>query len=278
MLNKLINILVPIHSPTTYRLLFLVSLYLAIPHKNLRTHYRFSINVKIKMSIFSTVEGFTFPCVINDEILLQDAIYDLPLDLVKHIMKFVPTLFNTFENMVYRYNTDEPFEIEYPYLMDLFFDALSPVMGDELYHYEFPHDENYRRSGTEYEIISFYQYAMASVWYIYHQIDPYRQKNYVKNVVIQHLTVILHEVLSTGNREMVFDLDVGFGRRLGDSFVWSDLQHYVSSLMDGTMDEDYSYPLFDILDSLCFKSDFCDTKDALECLRHFYIVASLHCD
>jgi hypothetical protein len=192
-------------------------------------------------------------------------------------MKFDPTCFDLFRKMVYPYRVEEPFVVEYPHLMGIFCHALSEVMNGELDHRVFDHAEMYGYPATKDGIISFYQHAMAAVWYICHHIDPYHKHSSVKNVVIQHLTAIFHEVLATGNREMVFDLDEGLGMRLSCVFVWSHLQHYVSSLIDGVMDEENSYLLCDILDSLCFQSNFRDTKDALECLQHFYDVAQPYC-
>jgi hypothetical protein len=223
--------------------------------------------------VFSTVNGFIFPGVVSEEVLLLEAIYSLPPELVRCIMQFNPTCFDLFRQMVYPYKTKEPFVVEYPHLMGIFCDSLYPVMKDELDHHVFDYASMYSYLAGKNRIISFYQHAMAAVWYIYHHIDPYHKNSSVKKVVIQHLTAILHEVLATGNRETVFDLDEGLGMRLHMVFVWSHLQHYVSSLIDGFMDEEHSYPLCDILDSLCFQTAFYGTRDALECLQHFYHTA-----
>lgn len=230
-------------------------------------------------SVFSAVPGYIFPGVgvVSEEAILLEGVQSLPIELVRLVMKFKPDLFYLFRQMVYPYRTEEPFVMEFPHLMGIFHEVLFPVMQKELDHRVFDHAEMYSYPAVKDGIISFYQHAMAAVWYIYHHIDPHRQHSSVKKVVIQHLTVIFHEVLATGNRELVFDLDEGLGMRLSSVFVWSHLQHYVSSLIDGVMDEEHSYPIFDILDSLCFQTAFYGTRDALECLQHFYDVAGPYC-
>ena len=223
------------------------------------------------MSLFSTVEGFTFPDVISDEILLQEAICALPLELIQLIMKYDPTLFDTFKKMLYPYKTDPSFLNRR--LMQNMYGGLNDVMCGILIHRPFtPYLDE-----TDDYIISHYQFAMGAVWYIYHKIDPSRKKNHVKNVVIQHLTVILHEVLLNGNLTYLY-LDEEFKNRLCCQFVWYHLQYYVTLLIDGTADEDLSYPLCDILDSLCIQINFTDTKEAFRHLRYFYRTNRPCCD
>ena len=224
------------------------------------------------MSLFSTVEGFIFPDV-SDEILLQEAISSLPIDLIRRIMQYDPTLLDTFKKMLYPYKTNPSFLVNNRRRMKNLYTGLSPVMHGTLYDRLFnPYHDEY----TEDYIISHYQYAMAAVWYIYHQIDPYQKNMEMKNIVIKHLTVILHEVFSTGNHIMVFDWHLGLTGV--EQRKCSSLQYYVTSLIDGTMDADISYPLCDILDSLCIQINFTDAKEALRRLRRFYYINHPCCD
>ena len=245
------------------------------------------------MSLFSSVEGFTFPG-INDEVNLQHDIYALPVELIRHIMKYQTTVLDTLKKMVFRYKArcyhdpdDGIDESGESITSDISF-YLLPVRKGVLDNSIFDiSEEDYLEYeqlfvGEEKYMISHYQRSMAAIWYIYRQIDPYQTNMDVKNIVIKHLTVICNEVLSTGNRSMVFQHDQGLAVRTHQDYVWYYTEQYVTSLVNNTSDEGDEDgdidPLGVTLDSLCSQINFPNIKEALKCLGHFYSVNRPCCD
>lgn len=203
-------------------------------------------------------------------------------DVLRHIAGYKNTTANLFQSILPPYTTEGPdWTLQYPDVISTFHEVFDPVMvwnlSDGYFNMHHYFDDREERS------IAYYQYALAAVWYIYNQIDPLHQDERFKKILIQHLTCILHEVISTGARESVFELDIGLGRRLQYEFVWSHLEYYVTALVDGVASsipseeegevQDLSYPIFDILDSLCFDIAFSDLEEAIRCLRRFYYLS-----